>query len=110
MSKHIWAMLGFVGAGVAAWYGWKWYKLRSQSGDGTGTVPTADVSTSVAVNNAAHADTGDGESSNVYDAVLGVASIVGGVVSTGLSRSTGGVEDDTANVIDRQATLRAEPL
>lgn len=106
---HIFLMLGIVGAGYAGYWLYKRSKaVKPGSGVSASTSdPNAQLEQISDVQNAANTATGDGKITNPYDAVLGVASLVGGIV--GGNRGTQTVDEfaDTAeDTVDAAATLR----
>lgn len=105
-------MLGLVGGGYGAFWLWRKHKLNAAQPGTAGAGVTAGnyMDELPAVQGAANDSTGSGSPTNVYDAVLGVADIIGGVVNTGMSQATGDVADDISDVVDRAATIRVEGL
>lgn len=116
-------ILMFVGAGFVAYKGFQWWDKRNKpptvksssqvTGTPIGRSLGLGVDTDIQVSKeqvlgAAHDDMGSNDTTNVYDAVIGIGQIVGGVVQTGIGKATGDVEDDTSDVVDKVATFRAE--
>jgi hypothetical protein len=107
---HLATILIFVGAGFGAYKAYEWWKKKNPpltGGDAFGR-PTGEIGQTVAAQQAAHDDVGSGDPTNPYDAVIGVADIIGGVIHTGIGSATGEVADDTVDVVDQAATARSE--
>jgi len=112
-SKHVFYAIGILGGGFIAYRAFQWWQVKKANTGTTGVKPSGftdgrNPSYNDAVNAAANDSTGSGSNTNEYDAAIGIANIVGGIVDTLNSDATGGVADSTSDVVDRAASLRAE--